>query len=187
MPKCPLTSTNTGSTREIVGLMAAPSVLETGNISSQWLSFLPSQILIELELSQEVNSWQGLPVASKFIRYGLWEENRDGIFKLLRSPRIDSASLCSLAGRNGSPIPTPFLHCKKELAIFPSPAGMSLTKLSLGGKKLNYSRPGRVWSVTSRLGTGKRLTLFYSVLLATRDFSKIPAQITKLVAPHCPI
>jgi len=36
------------------------------------------------------------------------------------------------------------LHCKKELAIFPSPAGMSLTKLSLGGKKLNYSRPGRV-------------------------------------------
>ncbi len=39
---------------------------------------------------------------------------------------------------------------------------MSLTKLSLGGKKLNYSRPGRVWSVTSRLGTGKRPTLFYS-------------------------
>ena len=55
------------------------------------------------------------------------------------------------------------VHCKKELAIFPSPAGMSLTKLSLGRKKLNYSRPGRVWSVTSRLGTGKRLTLFYSV------------------------
>ncbi len=25
------------------------------------------------------------------------------------------------------------LHCKKRLAIFPSPAGMSLTKLSLGG------------------------------------------------------
>ncbi len=40
---------------------------------------------------------------------------------------------------------------------------MSLTKLSLGGKKLNFSRPGRVWSVTSRLGTGKRPTLFYSV------------------------
>ncbi len=39
---------------------------------------------------------------------------------------------------------------------------MSLTKLSLGGKKLNYSRPGRVWSVTSRLGKGKRLPLFYS-------------------------
>jgi hypothetical protein len=55
------------------------------------------------------------------------------------------------------------IHCKKELAIFPSPAGMSLTKLYLAWKKLNYSRLGRVWSVTSRLGTGKRLTLFYSV------------------------
>jgi hypothetical protein len=54
--------------REIVGLMAAPSVLENGNISSQWLSFLPSPIPIELELSQE---GQGLPVASKLIRYGL--------------------------------------------------------------------------------------------------------------------
>ncbi len=57
--------------REIVGLLAAPSVLETDNISSQWLSFQPSQILIELELSQEVNSCQGLPVASKILRYGL--------------------------------------------------------------------------------------------------------------------
>ncbi len=46
-----------------------------------------------------------------------------------------AASLCSIL---------PTVHCKKELAIFPSPAGMSLTKLSLGGKKLNYSRPGRV-------------------------------------------
>ncbi len=26
-----------------------------------------------------------------------------------------------------------YLHCKKRFAIFPSPAGMSLTKLSLGG------------------------------------------------------
>ncbi len=32
-----------GRAREIVGL-AASSVLETGNISSHWLSFLPSQI-----------------------------------------------------------------------------------------------------------------------------------------------
>jgi hypothetical protein len=28
------------------------------------------------------------------------------------------------------------LHCKKRLAVFPSPAGMSLTKLSLGGNNL---------------------------------------------------
>jgi hypothetical protein len=26
-----------------------------------------------------------------------------------------------------------YLHCKKRVAIFPSPAGMSLTKLSLAG------------------------------------------------------
>jgi hypothetical protein len=26
-----------------------------------------------------------------------------------------------------------WVHCKKELAVFPSPAGMSLTKLFLGG------------------------------------------------------
>jgi hypothetical protein len=31
-----------GRAREIVGLLAAPSMLETGNISSHWLSFLPS-------------------------------------------------------------------------------------------------------------------------------------------------
>jgi hypothetical protein len=53
------------------------------------------------------------------------------------------------------------LHCKKRLANFQSPAGMSLTKLSVAGN--NYSRPGRVRLVTSRLGTGKSLTFFYSV------------------------
>jgi hypothetical protein len=58
------------------------------------------------------------------------------------------------------------LHCKKELAVFPSPAGMSLIKLFLGGNNFVFSRPERVWSVTSRLGTGKWLTLFYSVILS---------------------
>jgi hypothetical protein len=39
-----------------------------------------------------------------------------GIFKLLRSPGIDFASLCILAGRYDNPIPTPFLaplYCYK--------------------------------------------------------------------------
>ncbi len=35
--------------------------------------------------------------------------NRGGIFKLLCSPEIDSASLCILAGRYENPIPTWFL------------------------------------------------------------------------------
>ncbi len=30
-------------------------------------------------------------------------------------------------------------------------------------KEVNYSRPGRVWLVASRLGTGKSLNFFYSV------------------------
>jgi hypothetical protein len=57
-------------------------------------------------------------------------------------------------------------HCKKELAVFPSLAGMSLIKLFLGGNNLDFSRPERVWSVTSRLGTGKWLTLFYSAVVS---------------------
>ncbi len=40
---------------------------------------------------------------------GQREGTRDGIFKRLRSPGIDSASLCSLVGRYDNPIPTRFL------------------------------------------------------------------------------
>ncbi len=35
-------------------LLAAPSVLETGNTSSHWLSFLPIQILFGVELSEKL-------------------------------------------------------------------------------------------------------------------------------------
>jgi hypothetical protein len=31
-----------------------------------------------------------------------------------------------------------FLHCKKGLAVFPSPVGMSLIKLFLGGNNLVF-------------------------------------------------
>jgi hypothetical protein len=55
------------------------------------------------------------------------------------------------------------LHCKKRgLVIVPSPAGMSLTKLSLA--KNNFIIPCQRQFV-SRLGTGKSLTFFYSVAL----------------------
>ncbi len=37
---------------------------------------------------------------------------------------------------------TGILHCKKSLAIFPSPAGMSLTKLSLAMKNLYIPSQG---------------------------------------------
>jgi hypothetical protein len=50
---------------------------------------------------------------------------------------------------------TDSVHCKNRLAIFPSPSGRSF---SLAGN--NYFRPGRVWLVIPRLGTGKSLTFF---------------------------
>ncbi len=36
----------------------------------------------------------------------------------------------------------PCIHCKKRLAVFPSPAGISPTKLSLDGKKLTIPVQG---------------------------------------------
>jgi hypothetical protein len=44
--------------------------------------------------------------------------------------------------------------------ILPSPAGMSLTKLSLAGNILIIPGNGAVWFVTSRLGTGNSVNLF---------------------------
>jgi hypothetical protein len=49
-------------------------------------------------------------------------------------------------------------HCKKRLAIFSSPAGMPLTKLSLEGNKLFPARK----ILTFQLGMGKSLISFYS-------------------------
>jgi hypothetical protein len=48
----------------------------------------------------------------------------------------------------------------RKVINFPVPS-LDVTDQTLPGQeKLNYSRPGRVWSVTSRLGTGKPLTFF---------------------------
>ncbi len=47
------------------------------------------------------------------------------------------------------------LHCKIMLTIFPSPAGMSLTKVSLDGSLVS--------DITAGVGTGKWQTFFYSV------------------------
>ncbi len=58
------------------------------------------------------------------------------------------------------------VHCKKWLTIFPSPTGMSW--------------PGRVWLVTSRLGTGKSITFIFSVHCMDRRFEYGEMNITKL-------
>jgi hypothetical protein len=52
------------------------------------------------------------------------------------------------------------VHCKKRLAIFPSPAGMSTTKLSLVWNKFP-SRESLVSDIPAR--DGKNDTLFYGV------------------------
>jgi hypothetical protein len=54
----------------------------------------------------------------------------------------------------------------KKVNNFPVPSRDVTDKTLPGRKLLNYSRPGRVWSVTSRLGTGKWQASFYSVMVA---------------------
>ncbi len=54
-------------------------------------------------------------------------------------------------------------QCKKKVIIFPVPI-LDVAHQTLPGRELlNYSRPGRDWLVTSRLGTGKTINFFYSV------------------------
>ncbi len=55
-----------------------------------------------------------------------------------------------------------YLHCKKRLAVFPSPAGMSLTKLSLVGNNLIIPGQGEFGKWHPHLGR-KTANLFYSV------------------------
>jgi hypothetical protein len=51
------------------------------------------------------------------------------------------------------------LHCKKHSDL-PVPCRDVTNQTLPGQEKLNYYRPGRVWLVTSQLGTGKSLTIF---------------------------
>ena len=57
------------------------------------------------------------------------------------------------------------LTLPKKFDDFPIPSpSRDVTNQTLPGwEKFNNSRPGRVWLVTCRLGTGKSLTFFYSV------------------------
>jgi hypothetical protein len=45
-----------------------------------------------------------------------------------------------------------YLYCKKMLQIFPSPAGMSLTKLSLGNNLIFHDRESGVSDILAREG-----------------------------------
>jgi hypothetical protein len=79
------------------------------------------------------------------------------------------------------PPPPLILHCKKRLLIFPSQAGMSLTKLSL--VRNNIINPGHGESLVSDMpaGHGKISNLFYSV----RFFSMLELAELNLVFNFC--
>jgi hypothetical protein len=55
------------------------------------------------------------------------------------------------------------MYTVKKVSRFPVPSWDVSNQTLTVWDKLHYSRPGRVLLVTSRLGTGKRLTFFYRV------------------------
>jgi hypothetical protein len=85
-------------------------------------SALPGDLHVDTMSQNSKTSWTGLIVRSVYISH---------MFTL------DTCPLHFLAIREGlSLYDVDTLHRKKSFSIFPSPAGMSLTKLSLGGKNL---------------------------------------------------
>jgi len=72
------------------------------------------------------------------------------------------------------------LHCKKGLEVFPSPAGMSLTKLSLAGNNLPSPSPRKVWSIQIQESRG----FIYSVTYNYGQYSRIPCPIPKGGVPY---
>ncbi len=52
------------------------------------------------------------------------------------------------------------IYIVKKFIDFPVPSRDVTDQTLPGRERLNYSRPGRVWSVTPRLGTGKSITFF---------------------------
>ncbi len=90
----------------------------------------------------------------------LWDKNSAAFFDLearqalkKRTKRSMKAASCSMEYK----IPAS-IHCKTRLAILPSSAWMSLTKLSLARNHFPASRRPDI--LISRLGMGKSLTFF---------------------------
>jgi hypothetical protein len=86
----------------------------------------------------------------------------------------------------------PMVHRKKRFTSFPSPAGMSLTKLPLGRNNSDMTSlfpPRESLAVTSRLGTGNSRTFFlrcidgcwwlYSVFLLCNVANQVNAGLLK--------
>ncbi len=63
----------------------------------------------------------------------------------------------------------------KKVSVFPVPSQVVINQTLPGREKFNYFRPERVWLVTSRHGTEKSLTFFYSVVLPAMQVTPLPA------------
>jgi hypothetical protein len=128
--------------------------------------------------------------------------SRARIFKLLRSPRIDSKEpIPPDCVACGGPVRQPYSgilrldfassssfsirrcflfvhHCKKRLAVFPSPAGMSFIKLSLDGNNLVFlqCRSSIAADISGAWVSKKPSVIFYftisSVLMASIIFKR---------------
>jgi hypothetical protein len=59
----------------------------------------------------------------------------------------------------------------KKIIVFPVLSRDITNQTHPGREILDYSRPGRVWSVTSHLGAGKTITFFYSVYKCIKTVS----------------
>ncbi len=60
-----------------------------------------------------------------------------------------------------------FIHCKKRLAVFPSPAGMSLTELSLAGNNLIIPGQGEFGVSDIPAGEWKTAKVFLQCMIIT--------------------
>jgi hypothetical protein len=76
------------------------------------------------------------------------------------------------------------IYTVKKVSDFPVPSRDVTNQTLSGGEQFNYSRPGRVWLVTSQLGTGKSLAFFDSDIpcyLPRRRLQKGPPTHTQKV------
>jgi hypothetical protein len=80
--------------------------------------------------------------------------------RALRAP-VFLGPLTHKTGRCAPPA-LPFVH-KKKVIVFPVPSRYVIDQTLPGREYFNYSRPGRLCLVTSRLVTRKTITFFYSV------------------------
>ncbi len=73
----------------------------------------------------------------------------------------------------------------KKDCHFPIPS-RDVTDQTLPGREyFNFSRPGRVWSVTSRLGNGKIVNLFYGERIQGKNLVGNIFATLKVLVCHC--